>query len=505
MAINLPDLIQHNNVSNYPIADSDSVRGGTRSAVAAVTDLYTIPTNLLKQNATRVWVTAASKFYTLTDIANAGNSAGWTADATGGGSGTVTSVDISGGTTGLTTSGGPITTSGTITLSGTLAIANGGTGASTAATARTNIGLGNVENTALSTWSGSANIVTVGTITTGIWNGSTIPATKGGTGQSAYILGDILYGTTNALSRLSGNTSSNKLFLSQTGTGAASAAPAWSQISFSDITSGTLGVANGGTGIASTGYTNGQLLIGNGTTGGLVAATLTAGANVSITNSAGAITINSSAGGFSGLTTNSYVYADSSTTMATDTGGNRPFRDSVTSGMRHSFYNASDGAYGGGTVINGIVEVQTDASSTAEKVTVIRSGIGFGSPGDWVKFSGYFKFAANGNNKTVKLRLTNASNGNIDLTLANTAASGSVVYAEVLIFKPTATSICTMGFVRSTTASVETVLDKTTTTGLTGSTTSWDVKTVIQTTTAGAAAGNVIQRDVLLEWGPVGG
>lgn len=34
----------------------------------------------------------------------------------GGGSGTVTSVDVSGGTTGITTTGGPITTSGTITL-----------------------------------------------------------------------------------------------------------------------------------------------------------------------------------------------------------------------------------------------------------------------------------------------------------------------------------------------------------------------------------------------------
>ena len=43
--------------------------------------------------------------------------------------GTVTSVDVSGGTTGLTTSGGPITTSGTITLAGTLIVANGGTGA----------------------------------------------------------------------------------------------------------------------------------------------------------------------------------------------------------------------------------------------------------------------------------------------------------------------------------------------------------------------------------------
>lgn len=57
--------------------------------------------------------------------------------ATGGGSGTVTSVDVAGGTTGLTTSGGPITTTGTITLSGTLSVANGGTGATTAAAART--------------------------------------------------------------------------------------------------------------------------------------------------------------------------------------------------------------------------------------------------------------------------------------------------------------------------------------------------------------------------------
>lgn len=56
--------------------------------------------------------------------------------------GTVTSVAVSGGSTGLTTSGGPITSSGTITLAGTLALASGGTGATTAAAARSNLGSG---------------------------------------------------------------------------------------------------------------------------------------------------------------------------------------------------------------------------------------------------------------------------------------------------------------------------------------------------------------------------
>ena len=56
---------------------------------------------------------------------------GGTLTATGGGSGTVTSVDVSGGTTGLTTSGGPVTGAGTITIAGTLNVGNGGTGATT--------------------------------------------------------------------------------------------------------------------------------------------------------------------------------------------------------------------------------------------------------------------------------------------------------------------------------------------------------------------------------------
>ncbi|MES2216453.1 MAG: tail fiber domain-containing protein [Patescibacteria group bacterium] len=46
----------------------------------------------------------------------------------GGGGGSVSSVDVSGGTTGLTTTGGPITGAGAITLAGVLNVSNGGTG-----------------------------------------------------------------------------------------------------------------------------------------------------------------------------------------------------------------------------------------------------------------------------------------------------------------------------------------------------------------------------------------
>ena len=39
---------------------------------------------------------------------------------------------------------------------------------------KTQVGLGNVENTALSTWAGTSNITTLGTITTGVWTGTAI-------------------------------------------------------------------------------------------------------------------------------------------------------------------------------------------------------------------------------------------------------------------------------------------------------------------------------------------
>ena len=117
---------------------------------------------------------------------------------------------------------------------------------------KSDIGLGNVENTALSTWAGSANLTTLGTVTTGIWNATPISIAYGGTGQttktSAFnalspltTLGDILYGgVAGTGTRLSGNTTVTKQFLSQTGTGAVSAAPAWSVVTKSDVGLGSV-------------------------------------------------------------------------------------------------------------------------------------------------------------------------------------------------------------------------------------------------------------------------
>ncbi len=74
-----------------------------------------------------------------------------------------------------------------------------------------------------------------------------------------------------------------------TGKTMSGASNTFSNISLSSSITGTLPVANGGTG--QTTYTNGQLLIGNSTGNTLTKATLTAGSNISITNGTGSITI----------------------------------------------------------------------------------------------------------------------------------------------------------------------------------------------------------------------
>ena len=69
------------------------------------------------------------------------------------------------------------------------------------------------------------------------------------------------------------------------------------QVAANQVT-GTLAVANGGTG--QTTYTNGQLLIGNTTGNTLTKSTLTSGYGISITNGTGSITIAANAATNSG-------------------------------------------------------------------------------------------------------------------------------------------------------------------------------------------------------------
>ncbi len=59
---------------------------------------------------------------------------------------------------------------------------------------KADVGLSLVENTALSTWAGTANITTLGTIATGTWSATTVAVNKGGTGQTSYTDGQLLIG-----------------------------------------------------------------------------------------------------------------------------------------------------------------------------------------------------------------------------------------------------------------------------------------------------------------------
>lgn len=133
-------------------------------------------------------------------------------------SGTVTSVDVSGGTTGVTFTGGPITTSGTITMSGTLGTANGGTNI-TSTPSNGQLLIGNGSGYSLSALTAGANV----SITNG--SGSITISASGSTGVSSV---DVSGGTTGLTTSGGPITSSGTITIG-----------------------GTLGTANGGTGAAS--------------------------------------------------------------------------------------------------------------------------------------------------------------------------------------------------------------------------------------------------------------
>ncbi len=104
-------------------------------------------------------------------------------------------------------------------------------------------------------YTGNTNLVTLGTVTTGTWNATTIATNRGGTGLTSFTSGGAVYAT-----------------------------------STSALTTGTLPVASGGTGIT-TAPSSGTLLIGT-SAGGYSSATLTGTSNrVTVTNSSGGITL----------------------------------------------------------------------------------------------------------------------------------------------------------------------------------------------------------------------
>ncbi len=179
--------------------------------------------------------------------------------------------------------------------SGTLAVEHGGTGLSAAATGDLLYGSaedtlsalpgnasttrkflsqsGDGETPAAPAWQGlqSSDLPShdhaVGDITSG-----TLAVEHGGTGLSTAATGDLLYGSAeDTLSALPGNASTTRKFLSQSGDGETPAAPAWQGLQSSDlpihdhavgdITSGTLAVEHGGTGLSTA--ATGDLLYGS--------------------------------------------------------------------------------------------------------------------------------------------------------------------------------------------------------------------------------------------------
>ena len=249
----------------------------------------------------------------------------------------VTSVGVSGGTTGLTTTGGPVTSSGTITLDGTLAIANGGTGL-TAVGAQYQV----------LTSTGSA--ATWGTVDLNSGTSNVLPIAKGGTASiTAQSAIDTLAGAQTNGQYLRGNGTNVVMSAVQ--------AVDLPQIALGgSAVSGTLGVINGGTGQSNV-YTNGDILIGNSTGGTLNRNKIVGTAPITVTNGAGTITI-----GAGGLGTGDVVGPGS----ASD--GNFVLFDGATGKLiKGSGWNQVGGdligSLGSSSMIDGFVYIPADTAA----------------------------------------------------------------------------------------------------------------------------------------------
>jgi hypothetical protein len=143
----------------------------TNGAVAILDEGTSITSGVKKINFVGATVTATNSGDDVTVNVSAGT-------------GTVTSVGLSGGTTGLTVTGSPITTSGTITLGGTLAVASGGTGTATPSlVAGTNITsiTGTWPNQTINASGGSGTVTSVAATVPSFLSVAGSPVTTSGT------------------------------------------------------------------------------------------------------------------------------------------------------------------------------------------------------------------------------------------------------------------------------------------------------------------------------------
>jgi hypothetical protein len=94
-----------------------------------------------------------------------------------------------------------------------------------------------------STYVGQSSITTLGTIATGVWNATAIVAAKGGTGQTTFAVGDMLYASAaDTLAKLASVAVGSALI-----SGGVGVAPSWGKIGLTSHVDGLLPVANGGT------------------------------------------------------------------------------------------------------------------------------------------------------------------------------------------------------------------------------------------------------------------
>jgi hypothetical protein len=98
-----------------------------------------------------------------------------------------------------------------------------------------------------STYVGQTSITTVGTISAGTWQGTTVGVGYGGTGLSSYTTGDIIQATgSTTLGKLAAVATGNVLISGGVGT-----TSTWGKVGLTTHVSGTLAITNGGTGATS--------------------------------------------------------------------------------------------------------------------------------------------------------------------------------------------------------------------------------------------------------------